>query len=87
MFIIRADEGHCFAAVLCACRTPDPVYVVLRRMRHIVLDDQWHINHIYSPRHDIRRYQHGYLAVLEIEHHLVALMLLQVAVHRTRVYV
>ena len=59
--------------------------VVLGIMRHIVVDDQRHIRHIYASRHNIGSYQHAYLAVPEIEHYLVALMLLEVAVHRARV--
>ncbi len=60
--------------------------VILGGMRYVVVDDQGHIRHVYTARDDIRGDQHGYLAVLEIQHHLIAFALLQVAMHRARVY-
>ena len=55
-------------------------------MRHIVIDDQRHIRHVNTAGDDVRSNQHTYLTVLEIQHHLVAFVLLKVAMHRTRVY-
>ena len=59
--------------------------IVLRIMRHIVVDDQRHIRHIDAAGNHIGRYQHVYLSVPEIEHHLIALVLLQVRMHGMRV--
>ena len=84
--IFRRDQGDGLAAVLCARRTTDAVDIVLGVMRHVVVDDQRHIRHVDTARDDIRSNQHGYLPVAEIEHHLVAFVLLEVAVHRARVY-
>ena len=61
------------------------MHIVFRRVRHIVVDHERYIGHIYAPRDHIRSHQHGYLAILEIEHHLVPLVLFEVAVHRARV--
>jgi hypothetical protein len=55
-------------------------------MRHVVIDDERHIGHIDAARHDIRRHQHPYLTIPKIEHDLVAFVLLQVRMHRARVY-
>ena len=86
MHIVGADQRQCLAAVLCARCTPDTMHVVFRRMRHIVIDDQRHISHINTSRDDVCRHQHTYLTVLEIQHNLVAFILLKVAMHRARVY-
>ena len=59
--------------------------IVLRIMRHIVVDDQRHICHIDAAGNHIGGYQHVYLSVPEIEHHLVAFVLLQVRMHGMRV--
>ena len=55
--------------------------IVLRIMRHIVVDDQRHIRHINTAGHHVGGYQHVYLAIPEIQHHLVAFVLLQVRMH------
>ena len=60
--------------------------IVFRCMGHIVIDDQRNIRHVNTTRNDIGGYQHIYLAVLEIQHHFVAFFLLQVAMHRARIY-
>ena len=59
--------------------------IVLRIMRHIVVDDQRHIRHIDAAGNHIGCYQHIYLSVPEIEHHLIAFVLLQVRMHGMRV--
>ena len=86
MHIIGRDERHRFTAVLCTCRTTDTMHIILRCMRHIVIDDQRHIGHVNTTRDDVCRYQHTYLAVLKIQPDLIAFVLLKVAMHRARVY-
>ena len=54
-------------------------------MGNVIIDNQRNIRHVDAAGYDIRSYQHTYLAVLEIEHHLVPLTLLQVTMHRARV--
>ena len=83
--IVRRNQCDGFAAVLRAGRSADTVDIVFRVMRHVIIDDQRHIRHVDTARHHIRRHQHIDLAVSEIEHHLVAFVLLQVAMHRPRV--
>ena len=56
--------------------------VIFRIMRHIVVDDQRHIRHIDAAGNHIGGYQHVYLSVPEIEHHLIAFVLLKVRMHR-----
>ena len=59
--------------------------IVLRIMRYVVVDDQRHIRHIDAAGNHIGGYQHVYLSVPEIEHHLFAFVLLQVRMHGMRV--
>ena len=63
------------------------MHVVLGIMRHVVIDDKRYIGHIDASRHHIGRHQHPYLTIPKIQHHLVAFALLQVRMHRARVYV
>ena len=60
--------------------------VVLRVMRHVVIDHQRHIGHIDSAGYHIGRYQHIDLSVPKIQHDLIPFTLLQVRMHRARVY-
>ena len=60
--------------------------VVFRIMRHVIIDNERHVRHVYASCHHIGGDQHTHLAVPKIEHHLVAFVLLQIAVHRARVY-
>ena len=86
MYIIRRDQSHGLAAILCASRTAYTMHVVFRRMGYIIIDHQRDVRHVYSTRYHIRRHQHIDLSVSEIQHHLVAFALLEVAVHSARVY-
>jgi hypothetical protein len=54
-------------------------------MRHVVVDHQRYVRHVNTAGYDVCGYQHIDLAVSEIQHHLIAFALLQVAVHRARV--
>ena len=85
MHICRRNECHRFAAVLCARRTTYTMDIILRIMRYIIIDDQWHIRHVNTTRHNIRCHQHINLPVPKIQHHLIALCLLEIAMHRVRV--
>ena len=60
--------------------------VVLGIMRHIVIDDERHIGHIDTAGHHIGSYQHVHFAVPKIQHHLIPFVLLEVRMHRARVY-
>ena len=64
--IFRCDERDSFAAVLRTRCSADAMDVILGVMRHIEIDDQRHIRHVYSAGDDIRRHQHIYLAVSEV---------------------
>ena len=86
MLIVRRDQCHGFAAILCARRTTDAVHIVFGIVRHIIIDDQRQVRQVYSACHDIRRHQYVHLTVSEIQHHLVAFVLFQVGVHCARVY-
>ena len=55
--------------------------VVLGVVRHVVVDYQTDILDVDTPGHDVRSHQDLDAVVLEVEHHLLALRLLQVGVH------
>src|SRR5699024_6136436 len=63
-----------------AGRAAKAVDVVLRIVRYIVVDDQSDIFDVDASGHDVRGHEDVDLAVLEIEHHLLALRLLQIGV-------
>ena len=86
MHIVGGDEGHGLAAVLCARRTADAVDIVFGIMRHVVVDDQWYIGHVNAAGHDIGGYQHIDLSVPKIKHDLITFVLLEVRMHRARIY-
>lgn len=93
--VFLADKGNRFAAL--ALRTglfvaqsrasargaADTVDVVLGVTRHVVVDHQRDVVHVDAARYDVRRNEDVHLAVAEVEHHLVALFLIQVRVHLT----
>ena len=61
------------------------MHIILGIARHIEIDYQRYIVDIDPSRHDIRGHEHIDLPVTKIQHHLVALLLLQVAVHGARI--
>ena len=62
------------------------MHIILGIMRHIVIDHQRQIGHIDTTGHYIGSHQHIHLAVPEVEHHLIPFVLLQVTMHRARIY-
>ena len=85
MHIVRRDERHRLSAVFRARRATDTMNIVFWCVRHIIIDDERNVCHVYAARHHIRGHEHVYLAILKIQHDLVALFLLQVRMHRVRV--
>ena len=55
-------------------------------MRNIVIDDHLNIIDVDSARHNVGSYENIILSALELEHHIVAFSLFQVAVHGSAVY-
>ncbi len=80
--VLTIHQRICFAGTLCACRTSDTVDIVFGVMRDIVVDDHRYIIDIDTTTDDIGGYEYAHLTIPEVEHHLVAFFLLQVAVHR-----
>ena len=78
MYIIRRDERHRLSAVFCPSSAAYTVHIVFRGTGDIIIDDEWYIRHINPPRDNIRRHQHIYFAILEIQHYLVPFALLEV---------
>ena len=62
-------------------RTADAVDVVLGVVRHVVVEYQADVLDVDTARDDVRGDEDFHLVVLEVEHHLLALRLLQVGVH------
>ena len=61
------------------------MHIVFRIMRHVEVDHQRYIGYVNTAGHDVGGYQHSYLAITKIKHHLVTFVLLQITMHRTRV--
>lgn len=80
--LLLRNEGDGAARRCGARRAADAVDVVLGIVRHVVVDDQADILDVDAARHDVGGHQDLDLVVLEVEHHLLALRLLQVGVHR-----
>ena len=59
--------------------------IILSIVRNVIIDDHLDIINIDSTSHDIRSNQYVELTALELEHHIIALCLLQVGVHCTAV--
>ena len=83
--IIRSHQRDGLAAVFRTGRTTDTMHIILRIVRYVVVDHERHVGHVYTARDDIRSHQYVDLAVAKIQHHLVAFLLLQVAMHRSGV--
>lgn len=60
--------------------------VIFCIVRNIVIDDHLNIIDVDSARHNIGSYENIILSALELEHHIIALSLFQVAVHGSAVY-
>ena len=86
MYVVRCDKRHRFSAVLGTCRSTDTMDIVFRVVRYVVVDYQRNIRHVDATGYDVSSHQHVYLPVPEIQHHLIPFVLLQVAMHRARVY-
>ena len=56
--------------------------VVFGIVRHIVVDDHQDVVDVNAARHDVGGHEHIHLSGLEAVHHVVALLLAEVAVHR-----
>ena len=76
-----AHQRNGYSVALGTGGTADAVHIVLGVMGHIIVDDHADIVDIDATGHDIRGHQHILLTSLEGIHHLVALLLAQVAVH------
>ncbi len=60
--------------------------IILRFGRHIIIDHHLNVVNVYSARHDVGGHQDIYPPRLEIEHHVISLLLLKVAVHLSNTY-
>ena len=79
--LLFADERHGTARGRRAGRTADTVDVILGIVRHVVVEHQADVLDVDAPGDDVRGDEYLDLVVLEIEHHLLTLGLLQVGVH------
>ncbi|CCZ75682.1 putative uncharacterized protein [Alistipes finegoldii CAG:68] len=78
---LLADEGHGSAGRRGTRRTADAVDIIFGVVRHVVIDDQSDVLDVNAARHDVGGHEDRDLVVLEVEHHLLALGLLQIGVH------
>ncbi len=66
-------------------RTTNPVDVIFRVVRHVVIDHRTDILDVDSARHNVRSHEDIDLTVAEIEHHRFSLLLFQIGMHRADV--
>ena len=59
--------------------------VILRVVRYVIIDHQRYVRHVYTSCDYVGCHQDSYLTVPEVQHHLVSLRLLQIAMHCARV--
>ena len=79
VFFVHKGDGASAAA--CPCCAADAVHVVFGVVGHVEIDDELDVVDIYAARHDVRGNEDADLPVLEAEHHVVALFLIEVGMH------
>ena len=79
--VVLVDEGDGDSVTVGTCRTADAVDIILGIVGNIVVDDHCDVIDVNASRENVRGHQHINLATLELEHHLVALRLVEVGVH------
>ena len=82
-----ADEGDCLSVTVGTGRTTDAVDIVFGIVRHVVVDDDADVVDVNATGHDIGSNEDIGNPRLETVHHLVALLLAEVAVHLVAVNV
>ena len=76
-----ADEGDGLSVAVGTCCAAYAVHIVLGIVGHIIVDDGADIVDVDTSGNDVGGNQHIHLSGLEAVHHLVALLLGEVAVH------
>ena len=86
VLVFFAHEGDGSTIAVGTGCTADAVNVIFCIVRNIVIDDHLNIIDVDSARHNVGSYENIILSALELEHHIIALSLFQVAVHGSAVY-
>ena len=86
VLVFFAHEGDGSTIAVGTGCTADAVNVIFCIVRNIVIDDHLNIIDVDSARHNVGSYENIILSALELEHHIVAFSLFQVAVHGSAVY-
>ncbi len=79
--VVAVHQGEALAVVVGACGASDAVHVVLRVVRHVVVDDQGNAAYVDAARDDVGGDDDVGATCSEGVHHLLAVLLLQVGVH------
>jgi len=74
--LIDQRDGH--PRCIGPCCTANPVHIILRVSRHIIIDHQVDVLDVNSPAQHIGRYQHPCFPRLETQQNLFSLSLLQI---------
>ena len=59
--------------------------IIFGIVRHVIIDDHADILDVDTACDDVRRYENPHFIILKIEHHLLALLLIQVGMHGSHV--
>ena len=86
VLVFFAYEGDGSTIAVGTGCTADAVNVIFCIVRNIVIDDHLNIIDVDSARHNVGSYENIILSALELEHHIIAFSLFQVAVHGSAVY-
>ena len=73
--VLGGHDGEGVAACLRAARAPDAMDVILRMLRHVVVDDVAHVRDVESARGDVRGDEHFKSSVAETLERLLAFAL------------
>ena len=73
--VLGDHDGEGVAAVLRAARAANAMDVILRMLRHVVVDDVAHVRDVQSARGDVRGDEHFVFAFAETLQGLLAFLL------------
>ena len=77
----RTDKSNGFTTGSSSCRTSYTVNIVLGLARHFIIDNERYIVDVDAPGENIRGHEHIYAVGTEIQHNLVAALLVEIAVN------
>ena len=85
-YVVGIDKCDGYTVAVGTGCTSNAMHVVLGIMGHVVVDHHAYVVNIYTSGYDVSSYKNILLSALKLIHHLVALLLCKVAMHRAAVH-